>query len=651
MNHKTKRRWFALSSLIITFLLVKLFQDNLVLAIKSDRPLEAGVQSVRYSLAKWDYYYTNLLSEKETKALVHDSPRRLSNIQTTDQKRNTYGYQNHEEKLIIPPVLDTPERFGEKHMSKDYIKGNISARFADKAGIIHESGTVVVPFIYDRLELNRNNDYIIATKRGRQGVIDLKGNTIVPFDYDKLTFISASEIASLSGQEYLNATQKNRQKVIDLDNNTVVPFAVDHIIEQTPNITLAEVENVIGFVDRQQFAPLTVDENGNYFTNGVAIVHSLNYYSKNYEIGHQRYCVVNRQGQIIIPDRSDSDSDRRITNNLCRKLAEAKQLPIYTKNSTNEPELGKLRPIKINDKYGYINSQSELAIAPQFDSVEGIKGGFNLVINKSKSLTGIITPAGRYIPLPTKNNGEYQINEATLVTHMGDWYEHHCIIDRAGNFLLSAAASNASKLEQKMMEKIDNICRNLVGIKVNNELITEPHYPPSPPGEPTKTPYGHHFRENLLSVKINGKYGYVNRRGELAFHQLFDYAGHFSEKLGGKRLAIVGKVNDLSTKYPDNTKFYYLNQNGQIIAGNLINTNFLEAKYIAPDLIKTKIKVESGGEYIDLYGLMKPDGEIIVEHHFEFIGNLSGDYIKVRGVRDDDFTWIDRTGESVEKLD
>ena len=213
-------------------------------------------------------------------------------------------------------------------------------------------------------------------------------------------------------------------------------------------------------------------------------------------------------------------------------------------------------------------------------------------------------------------------------------------------------------------DKINNICRNLVGIEVNNELVKEPEYPPSL-GEAT---YDYYFKEDLIIVTVNGKRGYINRQGKLAFFQLFDRASDFSEGLaavqigdrfgfidrtgemvlpskdyfpfyqyiGGTNcpkhgrltsfengLAVVSKIDDADKEVDcraiDIAKYYYLNKNNQIIAGDLIYSTFLEAKEVDDNLIQTKIKVKNiaGTGYDYCYGLMRIDGEIVVEHQSE----------------------------------
>ena len=660
MNYKTRQRWFALSSLVITFLLIKVFQDDFTLAIKSDRPLEAGLQSVRYSFAKWNYYLTDWLCQQETNVTRNYDGDDLVSVRASIQGSTyTYGYKDSQGKLVIPPVLDFAYQTEERYPLSGYVVSKFNGRW----GIIRQSGEVVVPFIYEDLEYEENNnDYITATKNDRQGIIDISGEVIIPLEYDRVSFfINPASKNSYKGEEYITAEEDNHKQIIDLENNIVVPFKADKILAKTPDITLVEVEEIVGFVDRQQFTPLTVNKDGDYLSNGIAIVHSADKYNSS-ERYKNSYCVVDRQGKILVPARTESSVENTRINKLCRKIVTGKRPPVLTKNS--KQEFGKLYRVLINDKYGYINSESELVIAPQFDFVEDIAGDFDIV--KTGSLTGIITPKGRYIPLLTKENGEYQVNEVTLVGYPGNYFDHYCIIDRTGNLLLSAAKYRSSR--PKKYEKIDNICKNLVGIEVNNELIEDPIYP----AKNEEPPFDSYFKENLLIANINGKYGYINRQGKLAFPQLFDQASYFSEGLAAVRigdrfgfidssgamvlpskdylpfskytsrekcqkygyfgslstfekgLAVVSKIDDINNKSVnceaiDKAKYYYLNKNGRIIAGDLIYSSFFEAEEVLADIIQTTIRVKNsdGNGYHYRYGRMRTDGEILIEHRLK----------------------------------
>ena len=645
MNYKTKQRWFALSGLAITFLLIRVFQDDFRLAVKSDRPLEAGVQSVRYRFAKWNYFLNDFLQQGEID--YHPNTKQAEASGKSVFYGSAYGYENYQEKLAIPLILDIPAKADRE---------NIVAMFNGRFGMADHSGEVIIPFVYDLLEFNKYTQYVEATKDDKQGIINRQGEIVIPLEYDELNFLHNNH----NDKEYLLAKKGDRQAVIDLENNIIAPFKADRVVAHTPDITVVERGEVIGFVDGQKFTPFTIDEHDNYLAKDVAVIYYLDKYDRAEPLAGN-YCVMNRQSKSLVAANTDNSiADKRI-DNLCRQLATVKKLPILSKHSTREKELGKLIPVLINDKYGYLNQNQELVIAPQFDTIGGIRNGFYIVKNKLSS--GIITPLGRYIPLPTKENGEYQVNEVTVVGYPDRYSDRYCIIDRKGNFLLSANKSTSSMPSK--IDKINNICRNLVGIEVNNELVKEPEYPPSM-GEAI---YDYYFKENLIMVTVNGKRGYINRQGKLAFPQLFDSSSNFSEGLaavqigdrfgfinrsgkivlpskdyfpfyqyiGGSNcpkhgrltsfengLAIVSKIDNMDAKNSnceaaDEAKYYYLNKNNQIIAGDLINSSFFEAEEVLNNLFLTTIKIKnnSGDGYDYLYGLMRSDGEIVVQHQSE----------------------------------
>lgn len=64
-----------------------------------------------------------------------------------------------------------------------------------KYGIINFKGEVVLPTIYDKLEILRGepSNYLLATKNGLKGIISYTGDIAVPLDYVDLNEFTFSE--------------------------------------------------------------------------------------------------------------------------------------------------------------------------------------------------------------------------------------------------------------------------------------------------------------------------------------------------------------------------------------------------------------------------------------------------------------------------
>ena len=399
----------------------------------------------------------------------------LTSIKTVEKNKIRYGYVDKHNKPIVPPILDDEAYF--------YFQEYALAKIDGKMGILDSKGRAIAPFLYDDIA-----PYVSKYLQG---------------------FIETIE------QGYIEATQENKKGIADLDGNTIVPFKFDDVISYTPDVAIVRKGSKFGWIDRQQqYHLLTVKDSGDYFSTGVALLHYP--YSGLVSYITNRYCVVNRQGKLLVPAKagagSQTEAFAKKINNACRNLAKKK-----VGNTSVQTPNRNLTRVFINDKYGYVNNAGELIIPPQYDSAENFDRGYAFVY-KGKQL-GIIDLKGKYRSLKVENNN-YFADGIVRVGYIDSYGDRFCVIDRQGELLVSARSSISIKAK-----KINNICRSLAGIEVNNDSLQE-----SPPSL-DETPFSHYFVNGLLIVIINDKRGYINSKGDLAIPQLFDLAANFSEGL------------------------------------------------------------------------------------------------------------------------
>lgn len=56
--------------------------------------------------------------------------------------------------------------------------------------MVNDSGKLMLPFVYDELELF-NNQYFIAIKDDKYGVIDIEGKELYPFKYTSISRVNS----------------------------------------------------------------------------------------------------------------------------------------------------------------------------------------------------------------------------------------------------------------------------------------------------------------------------------------------------------------------------------------------------------------------------------------------------------------------------
>lgn len=134
------------------------------------------------------------------------------------------------------------------------------AQLGGKYGLIGYKGEVLVPFVYEMLEVLVEHDdeefYFIARKNGKYGLLKLNGNAVIPFEYDSLGqfspysrfFIAVknklrgvvdkkgklllpveyNEIAHIHANKTFMLRKGNKYGIINSDMKILLPVAYDH---------------------------------------------------------------------------------------------------------------------------------------------------------------------------------------------------------------------------------------------------------------------------------------------------------------------------------------------------------------------------------------------------------------------------------------
>ena len=128
------------------------------------------------------------------------------------------------------------------------------------------------------------------------------------------------------------------------------------------------------------------------------------------------------------------------------------------------------------------------------------------------------------------------------------------------------------------------------------------------------------FSEGLASVKFEGKWGYLNAQGRFYIKPTLPEAGNFSEGM-----AVI--------KFGD--KYGYINRKGKWV----INPRFDGASIFTSGL---------AGVYVeDKWGFIDPEGEMVIEPQFEKVGQFAGDRCQV--LKDGVVYFIDKEGNAVDE--
>jgi len=132
--------------------------------------------------------------------------------------------------------------------------------------------------------------------------------------------------------------------------------------------------------------------------------------------------------------------------------------------------------------------------------------------------------------------------------------------------------------------------------------------------------HGGDFSEGMAAVYKEGKYGYLNSKGEIVIEPQFNYAHQFSEGLASVQI---------------NNSYGYINTNGKI----LINPQYKFSSGFSEGLASVKMGT--------VYGFINKDGITVIKPQFENTKAFFEGYAEVQ--RDGKWYLIDRNGNLAEK--
>jgi hypothetical protein len=243
----------------------------------------------------------------------------------------------------------------------------------------------------------------------------------------------------------------------------------------------------------------------------------------------------------------------------------------------------KLLPVKLNEKWGYVDNSGKILINPQFDEAFLFADGLALV--KTAGKYGYIDKDGNVIINPMYMEAMSFRNGKALVVGENTY---PTFINKKGEIIFTVNEADE--------------CR--------------------------------HFSEDLAAFKSNFKWGFIDESGKIIINAQFDRVGDFSEGLAmigneGSPKMLFGYINkkgemtinpqfDQANEFIDgmalvklNDKYGYIDTEGKFI----INAQFDEAAPFADGLARVKVG--------DKYGFIDKSGKIVINPQFEKVGSFS----------------------------
>lgn len=359
-----------------------------------------------------------------------------------------YGYVgplNMNEKIVIPAKYD--------YVSMTFSEGLGHVRLNDKWGYIDKTGTEVIPCQYDGA--NGFSEGLAAVElNGKYGYIDKSGTLVIPYKYDlvsefsdglasvklneKWGFINknATEVAPCKYDDYYPTDLFSREGFViiignkygatDKNGKEVIPCKYDDITGFSQGLSAAKLNEKWGYIDAngKVVIPFKYDGAGGFFGELACV-----------ELGWEKFFIDKNDKKVApCPYTSIYPCDEvKISKVECNDkwgyidTTNGKEIVPCKYEHTDYFSEG-LGIVRLNGKYGYVDTNGTEVIPCKYDDTTGFHGGLAEI--KLNGKYGYIDKNGiEVIPCQYDKALYFSSRELTLVK-LG---EKHFYIDKKGN--------------------------------------------------------------------------------------------------------------------------------------------------------------------------------------------------------------------------
>ena len=287
-----------------------------------------------------------------------------------------------------------------------------------------------------------------------------------------------------------------------------------------------------------------------------------------------------------------------------------------------------LTRVKVNEKYGFVDTTGKIVVEPQFDFIFDFCNGFAKVEIDNKR--GFVNKYGQIVVEPQ------------FTGYVGDFYEglasvqvdgKYGFIDTTGKMVIEPQFDDAGSFSDGLaFVKVDG---KQVVIDKQGEIVFEPKFDI------------YSFSEGLALFSKNYKKGFINTQGEIVIELQYDFAEDFKngfalvgmdgeikwyiDKLGNKvNDSTLQSILDKEPLTPEDEKYYSLSTNDYFLNqfGQSRFSQWWEQLFYTPN-----------------YGYVDKTGKVVIDFQFE---EADGFYDGLARVKvDGKYGFIDKTGKMV----
>jgi len=495
-----------------------------------------------------------------------------------------------------------------------------------KFGAYNQEGKLVVPFLYDRIDIegagayqNFPGHYLIVTKGEFQGVINLNGEVVVPIQYDEVK-VSNNFFVLKKGAKSILADAKLKELISVEDGQiTYIDGSSEGGVEPLPIFRIA----------KKAFFGLYFASTGKYFEPqfyDIDVAHKAG--SKTYDliIGERQgiKTIIDLEGKVLVPGQYSGYAFLSELGNQRVQVKRDGKLGVFNLNTQQE-----IIPTLYRDYFDFIgiDQQTIVCRSGTYDSsrieLRLISDGKLLTKEYYSEIAKIDSSCFLLSDWKSNQYGLYHSIKKTITN-----LPYHFVAYIGSNKLL--AVSN-----------VDGMAK-LYNFHTAKELPTKYHF--SFRGEPiaavTNQPsIVNLFKNGAAVVGQNNKLGYINESGKLIVPMAFDKATNFD------RMGVALVAHDTTANYQTYSKIGFINRKGNFIIP--MHDSYLDAFYdnffIAGKILLTKYNPENKALK---YGLADSTGKVFLEPIYDQISPGKDDqYLLVKqerkyGIIDGNGRWV-----------